>query len=82
MKTLIVAILALILFSGCTNAGDAKKALSSSGFTDIRITGYSFFSCSRDDFYHTGFSAKNVNGQRVEGTVCSGILFKNSTVRF
>ncbi len=80
-NVLIIAILA-ILFSGCTNKDDAKKALISSGFSDIQITGYNFFSCSRNDFYRTGFTAKNVNGLKVNGTVCSGLLFKNSTVRF
>lgn len=80
-NVLIIAILA-ILFSGCTNKDDAKKALVSSGFSDIQITGYNFFGCSKDDFYHTGFTAKNVKGLEVSGTVCSGLFFKNSTIRF
>lgn len=82
MKNILIIMAIAILFSGCTNKDDAEKALISSGYSDIKITGYNFFSCSRDDFYHTGFTAKNVNGIKVSGTVCSGFLFKNSTVRF
>lgn len=80
MKKLLV--LAVLLLSGCTNSGDAHRALEGMGFTSIEITGYNYFACSKDDFYHTGFTAVNANHQIVNGTVCSGFLFKNSTVRF
>lgn len=72
----------LMSLTGCTNSTDAINALQDTGFTDIQMTGYRFFSCSKDDFYHTGFIAKNIQGRTVKGTVCSGFLFKNSTVRF
>lgn len=52
------------------------------GFTNIQYTGYKWFGCSEDDFFHTGFVAVNPQGMQVTGTVCSGVLFKNSTVRF
>ena len=68
--------------SGCTNSSDAHRALENSGYTDVQITGYDFFACSGDDFFHTGFTAKNLNGVEVQGTVCSGLLFKNATIRF
>lgn len=71
-----------LLIIGCTNQEDAKKALSSMGFTDIETHGYSWFSCSKDDWYHTKFTAYNPKGQFVDGVVCSGLFFKNSTVRF
>lgn len=80
MKKLIV-ILSLLLV-GCTNSNDAHTALDDAGFKDIQMTGYNWFACSKDDFYHTGFQAKNINGKTVTGTVCSGFLFKNSTIRF
>ena len=51
------------------------------GFTDVQFTGYSFFACSKDDEYHTGFKAKNPSGKKISGTVCCGIL-KSCTVRF
>lgn len=67
--------------TGCTDEETATRTLSNSGYTEINIKGYSFFGCSQDDFFHTEFSAKNSNGQVVEGIVCSGWL-KNGTVRF
>ena len=72
----------IFLLASCSNSNDAYKALTSMGFSDIRITGYKFWACSEDDFYHTGFVAKNAQGFEVSGTVCSGMFFKNSTVRF
>lgn len=80
-KTLLVLTLALGI-AGCTNKKDANNALNSLGFTDVQVTGYNFLACSDNDFYHTGFRAKNPQGYWVTGTVCSGLLFKNSTVRF
>ena len=83
MKKIIGAILlAAILFTGCTSKEDAEKALKNQGFTNVNVTGYSFFACSKDDFYHTGFTAVNPQGNTVEGTVCSGLLFKGSTIRW
>ena len=67
--------------SGCTAPDTAYRTLESSGYTDIQLTGYKPFSCSKDDTFSTGFVAKNPRGQVVEGTVCSGWL-KNGTVRF
>lgn len=81
MKSLAIILLSILLCS-CSNTKDANKALTAMGFTNIKITGYSFWSCSEDDFYHTGFIAKNAQGFTVTGTVCSGLFFKNSTVRF
>lgn len=81
MKT-ILFIAILLALTGCTDPDSSTRILKASGFKDIQITGYNFFACSRDDFYHTGFKAKSFDGQEVSGTVCSGILFKNHTVRF
>lgn len=70
------------LLGGCTSERDARRALEAEGYSDIRITGYNFFACSKDDFFHTGFEAKNREGKRVTGTVCSGLFFKNATIRY
>lgn len=80
MKKLII--FAVLFLVGCTNSKDAYKALDDSGFSNIEITGYGWFACSKDDFYQTAFSATNINGKKVTGTVCSGLIFKNSTIRF
>lgn len=82
MKKLIVIIGLLALVVGCTNETSARRVLESNGYTDISFTGYQWFSCSKDDTYHTGFRAKSVVGKEVEGCVCEGLLFKNSTIRF
>ena len=81
-RMLLICTLLLGLSSCMTSPEDANKALRALGFTDVQYTGYSFFSCGKGDWYHTGFTARNVNGELVSGTVCSGLLFKQSTVRF
>ena len=84
MKKLIMAMMlvgCICLLSGCTDAPKATSVLTAQGYQNIRITGYNWMACSKGDFYHTGFSAKSPNGTQVNGTVCSGLLFKGSTVR-
>ena len=81
MKTKLVLIaLSIILFSGCTDKENAEKFLKKEGYTDITITGYSFFECSKDASLSTGFVAKK-NGKVIEGTVCTGMLLKNHTIK-
>ena len=82
MKLFAMVLLGAILMTGCTSQSDAERALSAESYTNIQYTGYDFFSCSKDDFFHTGFTAENANGKRVEGTVCSGLLFKSATIRY
>lgn len=79
---LIAAILSIGILSGCTDEKNAYRVLSANGFTDIKMTGYSWLSCSKNDTFSTGFTAKGPTGIPVKGAVCSGILFKNSTIRF
>lgn len=80
MKT-IITILIITFLTGCTEKENAERILKNDGFTDIKITGYNFFACSKDDNYHTGFIAKK-GDKEIEGTVCSGLFFKNYTIRF
>jgi hypothetical protein len=82
MKNKIIIILTLLCLTSCTDKKSAEEALTNMGFNEIEITGYKFFSCGKDDFYHTGFKARNIHGNLVEGTVCSGLFFKDATVRF
>jgi hypothetical protein len=79
MKRLLFA--ALVLAS-CTDEERTVSVLRKQGFTEIRTTGYEFGACSEDDTYHTGFTAKNPQGQQVSGVVCCGLVFKNCTVRW
>lgn len=74
-------LLLMLVLSACTNEKEASRVLQLDGFTNPTFTGYKWFDCSTGDFYHTGFSATK-NGQQVSGVVCSGLLFKSSTIRF
>lgn len=78
-KVLILSILAL---AGCTSASDTHKALEAQGFSNVQPGGYDWFACSKDDWYHTKFTATNPQGKQVAGVVCSGLLFKAATVRW
>lgn len=81
-KTAVLAVMTVAL-AGCYNSTDARHALAEQGgFTDIQVTGHGWFACGHDDFYSTKFTAKNSQGKHVSGVVCSGLLFKNSTIRW
>lgn len=79
MKYLFV--LFALLLAGCTQKESTIGILKNEGYTDIRITGYDWFTCGEDDTYSTGFVAKNRNGVAISGAVCSGIM-KGSTIRY
>lgn len=71
-----------LLLASCTNPKGARKTLDGAGFSNVQITGYKWFACSKDDFYHTGFKAVGPTGKTVEGCVCEGLFIKNSTIRY
>lgn len=81
MIKFLIAVVLVISLSGCTDKENAERILKNDGFSNITITGYNFFACSKDDFQRTGFIAKK-GDKEIEGTICSGLLFKNSTIRF
>lgn len=84
-RRVVCAALIALLLAGCeslTQPNDARRILEDAGYTQITITGYKCMSCSKDDVYHTGFVATGPTGKRVSGTVCAGVFFKNSTIRF
>lgn len=76
-----LAIIVVLLLTGCTENDRATATLSKSGYKDINITGYDAFACGKDDWSSTKFIASNPLGQRVEGVVCCG-AWKYCTVRF
>lgn len=80
-NALILALLALSL-TACTRPDSATRVLVGAGYKDVTITGYKWFACGESDTFHTGFVATGPTGQKVEGCVCEGLLFKNSTIRF
>lgn len=71
-----------LLLTGCSDGSAARATLSKAGFSDVEITGWKPFNCGQDDFSSTGFVATNSNGQRIDGVVCCGLIFKNCTIRF
>jgi hypothetical protein len=79
---LIVIVGGLIaLFAGVTDEGTAARILDAEGVTQIEYTGYDWAACGMDGWYRTGFTGLR-NGKPVRGVVCSGLLFKASTVRY
>lgn len=77
----ILLCLVSICIIGCSNGSKSKQALMKMGFTEIETTGHAFFACSDDDFYCTGFIAKNPQGMKVEGAIGCGFFMKNCTLR-
>lgn len=80
MKKILVLI-ALLTLTACTDEATATRILQHEGYTNIQMTGYNFFACGKEDFYRTGFTAMK-NGYRIDGAVCSGLFFKNATIRY
>jgi hypothetical protein len=80
-NSIIAIVFASLIVFGCTDADRAYQTLLNAGFSDVEITGYSFFGCSEDDVFHTKFTARNAHGNYVDGVVCSG-WFKGATIRF
>ena len=82
MIKILLVLIASLLLSGCSlsEPDKTKRLLEQEGYTNIETIGYAWFSCGQDDFFATGFIAEK-NGHHIEGTVCSGLIFKNSTIR-
>ena len=80
MKRLLILSVSIFLLSACTRPEHTVGTLEAAGYTNIKITGYKFFGCSKDDTFHTGFEATGPTGKRVSGVVCSGVM-KGSTIR-
>lgn len=79
-KKLLGLVLSALSLSSCGVEDDAIKALRAAGYSNIEITGMKPWACSADDLFRIGFQAKGLNGQPVEGVVCSAPL-KGSTIR-
>lgn len=80
-KLILLAPLAMLVAACGVNPQGAAKAIEAQGMTEVKIGGWSFIGCSRDDGFKSSFTAKGANGQKVSGTVCSGV-FTGYTVRY
>ena len=80
--TIVVLATAGLLLSSCgVNPTTATRALEAQGLTNVRIEGYSWLGCGKEDTFASNVSATGVNGVAVTGQVCQG-LFKGTTVRY
>lgn len=79
----ITLIATLLLLVGCTDGDGARRTAEAHGLSHVKVTGYRFFGCGRDDNQHTGFTAVAPNGRPVAGVVCSswGLFGKSFTLR-
>lgn len=73
-------VFALAFLAACTDEPGAEMALRASGYSGVKMTGYAWFDCDKNDTYRTGFVATGPTGLRVTGAVCSGVL-KGYTIR-
>ena len=81
MRTFVAILTAAALFTGCTPSDDEmQRTLSDAGYTSIDMHSWAPLVCADDDWGRT-FTAKNVNGKRVKGTVCCGVVIKACTIR-
>lgn len=62
--------LALIYFGAFTEPDHATRIAKDKGYTRVHVTGYHPFACTPNDFYKTGFEARNESGRIVRGVVC------------
>jgi hypothetical protein len=69
----------LLAVAACTSDDDVKKYAEMEGWDSYEVTGYRIFGCSKDDWFHTGFTAIK-NGRKFSGVVCAGPL-KGATLR-
>lgn len=82
MKKLLIAACLTLGLVACSDAPTAERVLRQNGYSDIKITGWSMFSCGKEDTFSTGFQATAPGGGTVDGAVCSSWLLKGATIRF
>lgn len=71
-----------VLATACTEPEKAKRVLEDAGYTDVKTGGYAMWACSEKDHFKTSFTAiSHAIGRPVKGAVCSGLMFKNTTIR-
>lgn len=81
MKRIII-FAALLVLTACTDVKEAKRVLEENGYSQVQSEGYAWFACSKEDTFHTAFTAVAPTGRPVHGVVCSGWVFRASTIRF
>lgn len=69
----------LIMWSFGVRDSDVSKYAKMEEWESYKIEGYCWLGCP-EDFFATQFTAIK-KGHSITGCVCSGLLFKNSTLR-
>lgn len=77
----VLAVVALLLAACPVPEDQVVETLEAQGFSDIERKESAPFSCSDKDGLRSHFTATNQRGQRVEGVLCCGFVFKACTVR-
>lgn len=77
-----VALFGTVMIADSDNS-KARSVLAAQGYTNVHFTGIPWFECSDTDsnFTSKSFSAE-LNGTRIEGVVCCGLILKSCTLRF
>lgn len=67
---------------GCQKTQASRETLRTLGYTDIQLTGVSYFACGKGDSSCVGFTAKApYTNIPIKGAVGCGYWFKGCTVR-
>lgn len=80
LRTFVLIFITLLTIS-CKRESDVKKFAKAEGWQSYKVEGYCWLCCSEDETFHTEFTAITKEGKTITGAVCSGIIFKNSTMR-
>lgn len=77
IQKLILLIIFIITFQGCTDKDNHKRILKSQGYTNIELSSVPAVMCDNSDypdFWRTSFTATSPNGTIVKGNVCEGLM--------
>ena len=81
-ENIFLLLILVIFITGCTSTNKTINTLEKGGFTDIEVGSWDVFACSESDWFSTKFIATNPVGQKTDGTVCCGLIFKSCTIRY
>lgn len=77
---LILIILCIFIYIGGIDKNESTRILEEHGYKNIKIEGYDWFNCDRNYMFHTKFEAQDKLGNKIDGCVCSGSIFKETII--
>lgn len=75
-----ISLLIFLTFLFSEKPEDVKKYAEMESWATYEPSGICWFGCG-DDFHGTKFTATTKDGKTIRGCVCSGVFFKNITLR-